>query len=275
MSAAGSSYRGVASIAGCGLAWEEKGAGPPVLFIHGTAASVWGGLFDRVAGSCRALRYDRRGFGRSSHRPIANLSRHADDASALLAERSIGRAVVVGWSIGGVIAAELAVRRPQLVRGLILLEPPLWAKRHPDLNLFDGVVLSIALGLVAGPARGGRRFSRWVFRERDGAGGLDRVDPTVREQVEANAAAVGTEIRGGTGEHLSTGQLAAISVPTKVFAGDRSQKFLADGAQRMASAISGASFTVLEGASHWLQIERPDVIAAAVIALAGDPSTNR
>jgi pimeloyl-ACP methyl ester carboxylesterase len=162
-----------------------------VLFIHGTAADVWGGLFDRVAAGCRAIRYDRRGFSASAHRPVQVLSRHAQDAAGLLTALEASGAVVVGWSIGGIIAAELAARHPALVRGLVLLEPPLWAKKHPDLNLLNGVVLSIVLGLVAGPGRGGARFSRWAFRERDGTSSLARLDETVRAEIASNAAAVG------------------------------------------------------------------------------------
>src|SRR5262245_28798591 len=96
---------GTTRIDDCDLAWREKGAGPPVLFIHGTAADVWDGLFDRVAGGCRAIRYDRRGFGASAHRPLQDLSRHAEDAAGLMKALDATGAIVVGWSIGGIIAA--------------------------------------------------------------------------------------------------------------------------------------------------------------------------
>jgi 3-oxoadipate enol-lactonase len=259
--------RGTTSIDGCNLAWNEAGAGQPVLFIHGTAAAIWGDLFPLVARRRRAIQYDRRSFDESAHPPLANLTRHAEDAAGLLQALDARGAIVVGWSIGGVIAAELAVRHPSLVRGLVLLEPPLWAKKHPDLNLFNGVVLSILLGVVAGPARGGARFSRWVFREQGGGNSLQAADASVRQRIAGNAAAVGVEIRGGTGEHLSPAALAGIRAPTAVFAGDRSQTFLVAGAQRMAQAIPNARFSVLAGTSHFLQIERPGDIATAVEGL--------
>jgi pimeloyl-ACP methyl ester carboxylesterase len=255
---------GTISVDGCELAWSEQGAGQPVLFIHGTGASVWGDLFALASGSCRAIRYDRRGFGASLHAPVDKLSRHAQDAARLLEARDGRGAVIVGWSIGGVIAAELAIRHPELVAGLVLLEPPLWAKKHPDLNLFNGVVLSTLLGLVAGPRRGGLRFSRWVMRERSGGNSLDTVDPRVREQIAANAAAIGVEIRGGTGEHLSSADFASIRVPTEVFAADRSQQFLVDGARRMADAIPNARFSQLNDATHFLQLEHAGPIVTAI-----------
>ena len=262
-----STCQGTVRVDGCDLAWTEKGTGQPVLFIHGTAAPIWGDLCDRVASTSRAIRYDRRSFGASAHRPIADLSRHAEDAAALLEALDARGAIIVGWSIGGIIAAELAARQPALVRGLVLLEPPLWAKKHPDLNLFNGVVLSIAWGFLAGPAKGGARFSRWVFRERSGANGLATAGAAVQEQIAANAAAIGVEIRGGTGEHLSSADLAGIRTPTIVFVGDQSQEFFAEGGQRLASAIPNSRLSAVKGASHFLQLERGEQIAGAIAAL--------
>lgn len=248
----------------CTLSWTESGSGPAVLFIHGTAASIWGDLVERTASFARAISYERRGFGASHARPVGSLPPHAEDALALLDARQARGAIVVGWSIGGIIAAELAIRDPAAVAGMVLLEPPFWAKKHPDANLISGVVGSILLGLVAGPQRGGRRFNRWVFRERASGNTLDRIEPALRARMDANAAAIGIELRGGTGEHLRHEQLQAINVPVVSFAGTRSQQFLADGAERIARAIPGARFEVLEGASHFLQLERSETIAGTI-----------
>ena len=249
---------------GCRLVWREVGGGVPILFIHGTGASAWGDLPARTAAFARAITYDRRGFGESHARPVADLRRHEDDAIALLAARDAGAAIVVGWSIGGVVAIGIAVRRPDLVRALVLLEPPLWAKRHPDLDLFSGVVVSILTGYLTGPVRGGRRFIRWVSRERDGANSLDKVSPEVRHQIDGNAAAVGVEIRAGTGEHLSSTDLAKITAPTMVIIGDRSQPFFEASARRLTGTVPGARLERLAGASHFLQLERSEAIAQLI-----------
>lgn len=240
------------------------GCGVPVLFIHGTAASVWGDLPGQVAEFARAITYDRRGFGRAVGQRAKSLSEHADDAAALLRGQAGGPAVLVGWSIGGVIALEVALKHRELVRGLLLLEPPLHAKRHPDLNLLNGVVGSILFGVFAGAERGGRRFSNWVFREDGGGNSLDRVGADVRGVIRANAAEVCLELRGGTGEHLSDAHLRTISCPTLVYSGSRSQAFLRAGARRAAAAVPGAQHSEFAGASHFLQLERAADIAAAV-----------
>lgn len=243
---------------------QVAGTGAPVLFVHGTAASVWGDLDRRVAGFARAITYDRRGFGRSDLPSQTRLTPHADDAAALLRAEARAPAVLVGWSIGGVIALEVASRFPTLVAGLVLLEPPLFAKRHADLNLFNGVVLSILTGALRGAERGGRRFSRWVFREEGGGNSLDSVAGGVRDAIDANAAAVCAELRGGTGEHLAADTLAAIRVPVVVFAGGRSQAFLRAGARRAADAVPGSRYIECAQASHFLQFDAAEAIAEEV-----------
>lgn len=254
----------VSGAAVAGLAVLTRGEGTPVLFIHGTAASAWGTLAHRVAGFARAITYDRRGFGRSHGRPGSPLSAHAADAIELLKAHAAAPAVLVGWSIGGVIALEVALREPALVRGLVLLEPPLHAKKHPSLNLLNGVVGSILCGALFGLERGGQRFSRWVFAEPGGGNSLDGVPPDVRGAIEANAAAICAELRGGTGEHLSARALQALRVPTLVFSGSRSQAFLREGARRAALAVPGARHEEFGGATHFLQLERAEEIAAAI-----------
>jgi pimeloyl-ACP methyl ester carboxylesterase len=189
---------------------------------------------------------------------------HAEDAAGLLRAVNGGPAVLVGWSIGGVIALEVAARHPGLVRGLVLLEPPLHAKRHPSLNLLNVVVGSILCGALLGQARGGRRFSRWVFREVGGGNSLDRAGADVRAELDANAAAICRELRGGTGEHLSQAQLGAINCPTVAFSGALSQPFLQAGAERAARAVRNGQHRNLAETTHFIQLERFDEIAAAV-----------
>ena len=254
---------------GAALHWRAAGQGRPVLFIHGTAAAVWGQLPARVAGFARALVYDRRGFGASQGAPLSKLSPHAEDAAALIHAAGGGPAVLVGWSIGGVIALELAATQPALVAGLVLLEPPLHAKKHPDLNLLNGVVLSILTGALAGKTRGGRRFSRWVFRESDGSNSLDRVPADIRATLETNAAAICTELQGGTGEHLKAAQLAGIRSPTAVFAAGRSQAFLQAGARRAAQSVPKAELIELPEATHFLQLDAAERIARSVQRMVG------
>jgi esterase len=111
---------------GVSLYYEELGAGEPMLCIHGTlsSAGLWTDAAAELATRGRTIVYDRRGFSRSE-RPepfVADVHLHADDAAALIEALSASPAIVIGRSAGGEIAVDLALRYPNNVRALALLE---------------------------------------------------------------------------------------------------------------------------------------------------------
>jgi pimeloyl-ACP methyl ester carboxylesterase len=118
--------------------WDirERGAGPPVLLIHGTGATsdFWGRAADRLAESCHLVTYDRRGTGRSANRPTGHHDVHAEDAAEVIRSLGVGQMTVVGWSMGGIVALCLAHRHPELVRRLVLQEPPLYARHDTSFD---------------------------------------------------------------------------------------------------------------------------------------------
>src|SRR3954471_3751496 len=129
------------------LRYRQTGAGAPaVLLVHGTAAALWGDLPERLGGRHRVVDYDRRGYDGSTGPAPSTLGVHTDDAAELLDRLDMAPALVVGWSVGGVLALHLGVRYPARVAGLVLLEPPLHAKRHPSLRLLCGVVGGVLAG---------------------------------------------------------------------------------------------------------------------------------
>jgi esterase len=112
---------------GVRLYYEEHGQGPPILCIHGTGSSalLWRAAVPELASLGRVIVYDRRGCTRSQRPdPYDNTSvgEHADDAAALLDALGATPAAVVGRSYGGEVAIDLALRYPERVRGLVLLE---------------------------------------------------------------------------------------------------------------------------------------------------------
>jgi esterase len=108
------------------LYYEEHGAGEPILCIHGTgsSAALWFDAAHELATHGRTIVYDRRGFARSE-RPepfVTDVHQHTDDAAALIEALEAAPAVVIGRSYGGNVALELALRYPDRVRALALLE---------------------------------------------------------------------------------------------------------------------------------------------------------
>ena len=107
-------------VKGVSLRWFEGGTGPRILLLHGFggAASNWTLVAPRLVERARVIVPDLPGHGGSSALPAPpeTLDPFADRVARLLD----GPALVVGHSLGGVVALRLAVRRPELVRGLVL-----------------------------------------------------------------------------------------------------------------------------------------------------------
>jgi pimeloyl-ACP methyl ester carboxylesterase len=104
--------------------YEVTGAGPPVLLISGlsTPSVGWGLQVQALAPHFQVVTFDNRGVGATDlpPEPVYTIAQMADDAAAVLRQLKIPRAHVLGASMGGAIALELALRHPRLVRSLTL-----------------------------------------------------------------------------------------------------------------------------------------------------------
>ena len=118
---------GFAEVNGARLYYETTGTGEPVIFLHGNTldARMWDDQFLVFAQQYQAIRYDLRGFGKSSP-PNAAPFAHADDLNGLLMHLGLAAAHLVGLSRGGGIALDFAVEYPARVRSLTLVDTTLW-----------------------------------------------------------------------------------------------------------------------------------------------------
>jgi pimeloyl-ACP methyl ester carboxylesterase len=115
-----------------------SGAGAPILFIHGgeQCAAYFGAVHAARWAGRKVITYDRRGYGGSADARASDSARfvvqNASDAAAVIEQIAREPAAVFGTSSGAVIAIELAIRRPDLVRALLLHEPA-WLDRFPEV----------------------------------------------------------------------------------------------------------------------------------------------
>ena len=113
----------IARIGDVDLYYEEHGAGDPLLLVMGLGADSTAWMFQvpDFARHYRTIVFDNRGVGRSAKPPGPySIAQMADDTAGLLDTSGVERCHVVGVSMGGMIAQELALRHPARVRGLVL-----------------------------------------------------------------------------------------------------------------------------------------------------------
>jgi pimeloyl-ACP methyl ester carboxylesterase len=265
------------AVDGGALYYDEYGDGTPLLLIHGTGAdaAMWGESIGLLARGARVIAYDRRGHSRSAGPPVTGYARHAEDAATLLCGLGADPAVVLGWSVGGVIALELAIARPDLVRALVLVEPPLHAKRSFNPPLVAMVVRAQLLRRLRGERAAARAFLDWAYRTRSGTGGIGTLPAAVQQANLANAAAIMADLDAGTGEELTAQRLAGIRCPVTCVVGADTQRRLAARTLRIPRLIAQARVERIEGAGHASFRDQPQrfahVVLQAVTASQRDP----
>lgn len=107
------------------LAYTETGTGEPILLIHGNFSSgiFYHDLYERISDRYRCIAPDMRGFGDSTYNNrFDTLAELADDLAEFLDVLNIESAYVVGWSLGGGVAMELAARHADKVKKLVIIE---------------------------------------------------------------------------------------------------------------------------------------------------------
>ncbi len=173
-----------------GLEYEEHGLGDPVLLIHGAFISDALSLVAREAALAdrnRVIWYRRRGYGGSD--PVSapfSIAEQAGDAQALLAHLGVEQAHVVGHSGGGVIATELALQAPQLVRSLVVLEPAIMPP--PIATAFPEMLAPARAAYLSGDAGGGvDSFLNVIGSDPDWRNQLAKRLPAGPEQADKDA----------------------------------------------------------------------------------------
>jgi Predicted hydrolases or acyltransferases (alpha/beta hydrolase superfamily) len=264
------------AVEGSMLVYDEQGSGEPLVLVHGTGAqaSSWGGsVGDLAAGGYRVLAYDRRGYGRSTHRPVRDYRVHVADLAAVL--EHVGEpAHVLGWSSGGNTALALAVQRPDLFRSLVIVEAPWHGLRHVPPDLLAAIGKAKLAQLRGRHRDGAAAFFRAASTFRDGRNGYDALSPAEQEPLIANARAVLAEFDphpfGLMMEHIPTRKLAEIPVPVTWLLGTETREWYAGLHARVARAAPNLRAVRIAGAGHLAHHDAPAEFAAAVLAAVRD-----
>jgi pimeloyl-ACP methyl ester carboxylesterase len=254
---------------GIRLHYEIAGSGDPVLLVAGLSmpGAMWSPQVKALAPSFRVITFDQRGVGETDlpPEPVYTMAQLADDAAALLRELKIPRAHVVGLSMGGTVAQELALRHREVVRSLTLVST--WAKA--DARFLQIVESWVSLASrVPIEERYRHVVFPWIFSpaffERK-----DNVEAAFRGALayphQTKAEAIERQARGifaWNGSRVS--RLGAITVPTLVVGGKDDIVTPPDFARALAKLIRRARLTLMPG-GHWLILEQADTLNRALL----------
>jgi pimeloyl-ACP methyl ester carboxylesterase len=226
---------------GVEIAFLDEGEGEPIVLVHGFASNKevnWvfpGWVTTLTRAGRRVVALDNRGHGESTklYQPAAYRSAvMAEDVSALIDHLRLGRADVMGYSMGARITAFLALAHPQRVRSAIF--------GGLGYHLVDGVGLpdTIAQALEAPSRADVSDSTALMFR-------------TFAEQTKSDLLALAACIRGSR-ETLSRDEAARIAVPVLVAVGSNDR--IAGSPEELAALIAGAKALVIRGRDHMLAV---------------------
>lgn len=244
---------------------EDVGEGPAVLLLHAfpLSSAMWRHQVERLRDRYRLIVPDLRGFGGTDAPPgHYTMDQQADDMAALLEHLGVGRAAVVGLSMGGYIALAFWRRHRDLVAAMVLADT--------------------RAGADSEEARAGREVNARLAEEH-GAGAIaDKLIPgliaptasqelrdELRALIVANSAdGIAGALRGMALRADSTPELAQVTVPTLAIVGALDTLTPPAEAARISRTVVGTLSYVVElpGVGHLSALEAPDAFGAAVEA---------
>ncbi|HWC82111.1 MAG TPA: alpha/beta hydrolase [Pseudonocardiaceae bacterium] len=263
---------------------SSHGAGAPAVVLEpgmGASGIGWSRVRDRLAGRTRVITYDRAGLGDSPPAPgDRGIAALATDLATVLAEAEAAPAVVVGHSLGATIARQLAATRPELVAGLVLIDPipEQWVLKHAWWAEPIGRLMYRSLATLA------RHGLMDAITALPGASTLTRSSTSPLAGFTAAERAVLAEEMRRPHHHLAAGReytgllrsradllalrRASTSVPCTVLSGGQAA-WWSGSLRRTATTwharlARGGRHVVVPGGGHFLPRYQPEVVVGAV-----------
>jgi pimeloyl-ACP methyl ester carboxylesterase len=255
------------SIHGVEIYYEDSGGdGVPIVFSHGL---LWSGRM--FAAQVAALRdrhrcvsYDHRGQGRSGSSPAPyDMEQVYEDAVELLEQLKLGPCHFVGLSMGGFVGMRLAIRRPELLRSLTLIdtagdpEPFLNVPKYKAMSLFARLfgyrpLLAPVMKIM---------FARPFLRD---AARVELRRAQEAEILSLRQPRVEAALHSVTSRRPVLNQLGRIRTPTQVVHGAEDAAIVPARARRTCDAIPGARWVEIPRAGHTSTVEEPAAVTAAL-----------
>jgi pimeloyl-ACP methyl ester carboxylesterase len=261
--------------------YEERGKGTPVIFVHGSLSdgSYWHDQLTPFAeAGFRAIAYSRRyNFPNTNKaRPGYSAIVDADDLAALIEKLHLGKVNVVGHSYGALTALFLAVRHPELVRTLVLCEPPavsLLGHLPGDLSGVGKAILAdiqvrmvkpMQVAFQKGDREAGlRAFMGFVMRDPQA---WDNMPDAARQDTLKNVRE--WDVMMTTGElfpNLDPRAVRNIHAPVLLLSGEKSYPFLKLIDEELERLLPDHRRLIIRGATHQMWFEQPEACRSAAL----------
>jgi len=243
------------------LYWEATGRGDPVLLVHGLGLSggAWWRTIDALAPRMRVITFDHRGIGRSKSLTFAYTTEAmADDAISILDDLEIDRVHLYGFSLGGMVAQQIALRHPTRVRSLVL------GATHPG-GRRAAAPESEVVAFIRRRAGMPSEEAAWAsvpynYGPRSRVEHVDRIADDIERRLENpfNERAYRAQLLAAS-LHNCFSRLGRIEAPTLVVHGARDRMIPVANARMTAERVPGARLKILRDAGHLYPTEEPGV----------------
>lgn len=265
------SENGILRINGAELYFEASGGGYPLFMLHGHLldSGQWEDQFATFAGKYRVMRYDARGYGRSSLPPAPFA--HHEDLYELMRALNITRAHLMGCSGGGATIMDFALVHPEMVSALVLVgagisgyqpsgEIPQWWTDLSEARTSGNVERAVEISL--------RTFT-------DGRRTPEQVNPAVRERTRAMTARLFArplvrEAAQRMPEPPAVSRLSEFRIPTLAIVGGDDLPMLHEAADLITTNISGSRKVTIPDAGHHPNMEHPGIFNREVFSFLRD-----
>ena len=259
---------------GINLHYLDLGKGVPVIFVHGSLsdAGYWAGQLGEFAKRYRAIAYSRRYNYPNSNPDRSGYSAvvDAEDLAAFIGVLHLGKVVVIGHSYGALTALFLAAKHPELVRALVLAEPPavsLLAYMPGDeaktgKAMFDDIQRRMVLPMQQAFDRGDRDagigiFIDYVFNDPHAWVQMPQSarDETLRDVHEWDVMLT----TGTLFPEIAPDTIRKITTPSLLLSGAKSYPFLGLITEELARLLPNREVILLPNAGHQMWYQAPDV----------------
>lgn len=251
--------------------YTERGAGPPLLLVHGTGADalVWEDMLPDLAGRRRVIALDLRGFGQTVRPSTPRLSYDVwvEDLRRFLDALGLGPVAFAGWSLGGALGLAFALRYPASVAQLVLIGTPSPGRPPTNRAGFDERLrLAEAGASIEEIVEKTFAFSEEAFSPHTRATNPAAVEKMRQTLLRNDPRAYGEMVAANRDKPDISRRLGEIRAPTLVIVGDADARTPVEMSEDINAAIEDSYLKIIPRCGHFYAFEQPALTSRIISA---------